>query len=185
MARTESLPMPVGTPAPPFTLPDTRGNQPVAPRDFAGSPLLVVFMCNHCPFVVHLLDPLVALAAELQERGIRTVAISANDIAAYPQDGPLEMAALAEAKGFGFPYCFDESQDVARAYDAVCTPDIYLFDADHRLFYRGQFDETRPGKGQAHGGDLRAAAEALLAGEAPPTDPPPSVGCSIKWKPGS
>ena len=103
MARTESPPMPVGTPAPPFTLPDTRGNQPVAPRDFAGSPLLVVFMCNHCPFVVHLLDELVALAAELGTRGVRTVAISANDIAAYPQDGPLEMAALAEAKGFGFP----------------------------------------------------------------------------------
>ena len=184
MARLESVSTPVGTPAPPFTLPDTRNNQPVGPRDFAGAPLLVVFMCNHCPFVVHIVDSLAALARELEPRGVHTVAISANDIAAYPQDGPLEMAALAAAKGFDFPYCLDESQDVARAYDAVCTPDIYLFDAGHRLFYRGQFDETRPGRGTAHGGDLRAAAEALLAGEAPPADPAPSVGCSIKWKPG-
>ena len=182
MALTESAPMPVGTPAPPFTLPDTRDNQPIAPRDFVGSPLLVVFMCNHCPYVVHVLDALVELAGELETRGVRTVAISANDIVAYPQDGPLEMAALAEAQGFGFPYCFDESQDVARAYGAVCTPDLYLFDAEHRLYYRGRFDDTRPGRGRAHGGDLRAAAEALLAGEVPPSDPAPSIGCSIKWK---
>lgn len=183
MARTESLALPVGTPAPPFTLPDARNNQPVSPSDHAGQPLLVAFVCNHCPYVVHILEPFVALAAEYAPRGLATVAISANDIVAYPQDGPLEMAALAADKGFGFPYCFDESQDVARAYGAVCTPDLYLFDAEHRLFYRGQFDGTRPGKGTATGEDLRAAIEALLAGDAPPDAPRPSVGCSIKWKP--
>ena len=183
MAPTESVALPPGRPAPPFTLPDARGNQPVSPNDHAGSPLIVAFICNHCPYVVHILEPFVALAAELAARGVATIAISSNDIAAYPQDGPLEMAALAEAKGFGFPYCFDESQDVARAYEAACTPDLYLFDADHRLYYRGQFDATRPRRGEtATGSDLRAAAEALLAGRAPPTDPPPSVGCSIKWK---
>jgi len=185
MARTESVPLPPGTPAPPFTLPDARGNQPVSPSDHDGSPLLVGFICNHCPYVVHILEPFVALAAELAERGVATIAISSNDIVAYPQDGPLEMAALAEEKGFDFPYCFDESQDVARAYGAVCTPDLYLFDAEHGLYYRGQFDETRPGSGgAAHGEDLRAAAEALLAGEPPSADPTPSVGCSIKWKSG-
>ena len=183
MARTESAALPPGTPAPPFTLPDARGNQPVSPADHAGRPLLVAFLCNHCPYVVHVLEPFVALAAAFAPRGLATIAISANDIAAYPQDGPVAMAALAEAKGFGFPYCFDESQDVARAYGAVCTPDLYLFDAGHRLFYRGQFDATRPGRGDATGEDLAAAIESLLAGDAPPADPPPSVGCSIKWKP--
>jgi len=176
-------PLSVGSAAPPFTLPDTRGNQPVSPSDHAGSPLLIAFLCNHCPYVVHIVEPLVALAAELAPRGLATIAISANDIVAYPQDGPVEMAALAAAKGFGFPYCFDETQDVARVYDAVCTPDLFLFDADHRLFYRGQFDGTRPGRGDAaDGADLRRAIEALLAGEPAPADPPPSVGCSIKWK---
>ena len=184
MVTTRSEPMPVGTPAPPFTLPDTRDNQPIGPHQFAGDPLLIAFVCNHCPYVVHIVDALVERARELDARGVRTIAISANDIVAYPQDGPLEMAALAETKGFGFPYCFDESQDVARAYGAVCTPDIYLFDAGHELFYRGQFDGTRPGRGEAQGEDLRAAAEALLAGDAPPPDPSPSVGCSIKWKRG-
>jgi len=182
MVRTESVALPPGTPAPPFTLPDARGNQPVSPSDHAGQPLLVAFLCNHCPYVVHVLEPFVALAAAYAPRGLATIAISSNDIAAYPQDGPVEMARLAAASGFGFPYCFDESQDVALAYGAVCTPDLYLFDADHRLYYRGQFDGTRPGRGTATGETLRAAIDALLAGEAPLPDPPPSVGCSIKWK---
>jgi len=139
-------------------------------------------MCNHCPYVVHLVDALVDLAHELAESGIATVTISSNDSASYPQDGPDKMASLAKQKGFRFPYCFDETQEIAKAYDAVCTPDIFLFDQQHGLYYRGQFDDTRPGSGVAHGGDLKAAAEALLAGEPAPENTRPSVGCSIKWK---
>jgi peroxiredoxin len=182
MVLTESASLPIGSAAPNFTLPDTRNNQPVTLADLAGQPVLVVFMCNHCPYVVHVIDPLVSLAHELADQGVATITISANDISRYPQDGPLKMAELAAAKGFGFPYCFDEQQSVARAYGAVCTPDIFLLDADHRLFYHGQFDDTRPGNGTAHGADLREAARRLLQGESAPTETRPSVGCSIKWK---
>lgn len=187
MVSTESNVLPVGTPAPAFTLPDTRNNQPIGPHDHQGQPLLIVFMCNHCPYVIHILDPLVEIARRSDARGVATIAISANDIASYPQDGPTRMAELAEERGFSFPYCFDESQSVARAYDAVCTPDIYLFDAEHRLYYRGQFDGTRPsGRGRdgaAHGDDLSAAIDSLLAGDPAPQDVKPGIGCSIKWKP--
>lgn len=186
MASTASSELPVGTKAPAFALPDTRNNQPVGPHDHAGQPLLIAFICNHCPYVVYLLDALVELAARAETRGVATIAISANDIVTYPQDGPLKMAELARERGFGFPYCFDETQSVAHAYEAVCTPDLYLFDADHGLYYRGQFDDTRPaGRGQAgvaHGGDLWAAIEGLLAGREAPTDVKASVGCSIKWR---
>lgn len=181
MVLTESTNMPIGSSAPDFTLPDTRNGDSTTLRDIDG-PVLIVFMCNHCPYVVHIVDPLVALAAELKERGITTIAISANDVVSHPADGPDKMAALATAKGFDFPYCFDETQEVARSFNAVCTPDIYLFDSQHKLYYRGQFDDTRPGKASAHGGDLHAAANQLLNGEAAPTDTMPSVGCSIKWK---
>ena len=182
MVLTESTIMPTGAKAPDFTLPDARNNQPVSLSDYAGKPVLIVFMCNHCPYVVHLVEELAATAHLLADQGIATIAISSNDIANYPQDGPLKMAELATEKGFGFPYCFDEQQSVARAYDAVCTPDIYLFDADHALYYRGQFDDSRPNQGKAHGTDLKNAAKALLEGKAAPTDTHPSVGCSIKWK---
>lgn len=183
MVLTESTNMPIGSSAPEFTLPDTRNGDPITLSDIDG-PLLIVFMCNHCPYVVHIVDPLVTLAAELKERGITTIAISANDVVSHPADGPDRMAALAKAKGFDFPYCFDETQEVARSYMAVCTPDIYLFDAQHKLYYRGQFDDTRPGQGSAHGEDLRTAALQMLEGKAAPVDAKPSVGCSIKWKAG-
>ena len=182
MAKTSSNDMPPGAAAPDFTLPDTRTGQSVSLTDHAGSPLLVLFMCNHCPYVVHIVDELVRLAADFHDRGVKTLAISANDVNSHPADSPENMGKLAADKDFGFPYLFDESQDVARAYGAVCTPDIYVFDADHRLFYRGQFDATRPGQGStATGDDLRAALAALLAGESAPQPQHPSVGCSIKW----
>lgn len=181
MVLTESTNMPTGSSAPDFTLPDTRNGKPVTLGNVEG-PVLIVFMCNHCPYVVHIVDPLVALAAQLKERGVTTIAISANDIASHPADGPDRMADLATAKGFDFPYCFDETQEVARAYNAVCTPDIFLFDSEHKLYYHGQFDDTRPGRDVAHGDELRAAASQMLDGSPAPTGTSPSVGCSIKWK---
>lgn len=182
MALIESGNLPTGSPAPEFLLPDTRNGQTVSLGDFAGQPALIIFMCNHCPYVIHLLDELVRLSDEAATRGVNTIAISANDIVSHPQDNPDKMAQLAEQRSFRFPYCFDETQQVARAYGAVCTPDIFLFDADHRLYYHGQFDDTRPGRGAAHGTDLRQAIDALLNGRPAPTTSSPSVGCSIKWK---
>lgn len=182
MVLTESTTMPIGAKAPDFTLTDTRNNQSVSLSDYSGKPILIVFMCNHCPYVVHLIDELAATAHQFADQGIATITISSNDVAAYPQDGPLKMADLASEKGFNFPYCFDEQQSVARAYDAVCTPDVYLFDSNHTLYYRGQFDDSRPKQGVAHGTDIKNAAQALLEGKAAPADTQPSVGCSIKWK---
>ncbi|PID61101.1 MAG: thioredoxin family protein [Gammaproteobacteria bacterium] len=182
MAETPSSALPAGTAAVDFTLPDTRTNLPISLSDYAGQPLVIAFICNHCPFVVHVLDDFVSMTHEVAEKGVATIAISANDIAKYPQDGPVKMAELAADKGFDFPYCFDEAQSVAKAYDAACTPEFYLYDADHRLFYHGRYDDTRPGSGgSANGEDLRGAIAALLAGEAPPTEPRPSIGCNIKW----
>ena len=182
MVLTKSTNMAIGAAAPDFTLPDTRNGQSVSLANHAGQAVLVVFMCNHCPYVVHLIDPLVAVAHQFADQGIATITISSNDSLSYPQDAPEKMAELADRKAFQFPYCYDESQSVAKAYDAVCTPDIFLFDQSHALYYHGQFDDTRPGAGQAHGKDLKEAAAAMLAGQAPPTQTQPSVGCSIKWK---
>jgi peroxiredoxin len=178
--------LPLGTPAPAFALPDTVTGRTVASGDFASAPLLlVVFLSNHCPFVKHMLDGFVAFAREFGARGLAVVAISVNDIASYPDDAPGEMARIARLKGFTFPYLYDESQEVARAYQAVCTPDFFLFDRDGRLAYRGQFDASRPGNGvPVTGADLRAACDALLAGKALTGEQKPSVGCSIKWKAG-
>lgn len=186
MAVTPSRMLPLGTAAPAFTLPDTVGGQPVAINACVGDRgLLVAFICNHCPFVLHILDGLVAFARDYRSRGIGTVAICANDALGYPQDAPAQMTRLAQARGFGFPYLYDESQQVARAYQAACTPDLYLFDAGLKLVYRGQFDGARPGNGvPVTGRDLRAAAEALLAGRTL-AEQVPSVGCNIKWKAGS
>ena len=186
MARQPSRMLPLGTPAPAFALPDTVTGRTVASGDFASSRLLlVVFICNHCPFVKHMLDGFVAFAREFGARGLAVVAISVNDIASYPDDAPGEMARIARLKGFTFPYLYDESQEVARAYQAVCTPDFFLFDRDGRLAYRGQFDASRPGNGvPVTGADLRAACDALLAGKALTGEQKPSVGCSIKWKAG-
>jgi peroxiredoxin len=178
--------LPLGTPAPAFTLPDTVTGRTVAIEDFATAPvLLVAFICNHCPFVKHILDGFTAFARELGERGVAVVAISPNDAVGYPEDSPAEMQRLATAKRFTFPYLYDESQEVAKAYEAVCTPDFFLFDRDRRLAYRGQFDASRPGgKVQVTGADMRTACEALLSGETVPRQQTPAIGCSIKWKPG-
>jgi peroxiredoxin len=186
MARRTSRMLALGTTAPPFALPDTATGRTVSLDSFASSPaLLVAFICNHCPFVKHLLDGFVAFAREFEARGLAVVAISSNDAASYPADAPGEMARLATLKGFTFPYLYDESQQVARAYEAICTPDFFLFDQNRRLVYRGQFDPSRPGNGIAvSGADLRAACEALLSGKSLPREQTPSVGCSIKWRAG-
>ena len=184
MARTPSTMLPLGTPAPDFDLPDTDGGR-VRRADFEGRPLLVQFICNHCPFVVHLRAALADFGRDYGPRGLAIVAISANDAQAYPADGPEAMAAEKTAAGYPFPYLYDETQAVARAHQAACTPDFFLFDAQHRLAYRGQFDDSRPGNGQPiTGADLRAAADAVLRGEAPTPHQRPSLGCNIKWKPG-
>ena len=186
MARRTSRMLPLGTPAPPFALRDTATGRMIALEDFATSPaLLVAFMCNHCPFVKHILDGFVAFARDFGARGVAVVAISSNDVGTHPYDSPVEMARIATLKGFTFPYLYDESQEVAQAYQAVCTPDLFLFDRNRRLAYRGQFDASRPGNDiPVTGADLRAACEALLEGRPLPREQVASVGCSIKWKAG-
>ena len=158
----------------------------VALEDFtAAQALLVAFLCNHCPYVKHILDGFATFARELTPRSLAIVAISSNDIESYPADAPAEMARIAKLKGFSFPYLYDESQSVAKAYQAVCTPDFFLFDRERRLRYRGQFDGSRPGsRVPVTGADLRAAAEALLEDRPVQSQQTPSVGCSIKWKAG-
>ena len=186
MARLTSRMLPLGTPAPSFALPDTVSGRTVSLESCASAPALVVaFMCNHCPFVKHILDGFVAFAREFGVRGVAVVAISPNDAVSHPQDSPTEMARLATLKSFTFPYLYDESQKVARSYQAVCTPEFYLFDRDRRLAYRGQFDTSGPGNNvPVTGAALRAACEALLSGAAVPREQIQSVGCSIKWKAG-
>ncbi len=167
MVATASTMLPLGTSAPGFHLPDTTGRL-VSTDDFAGSPaLLVMFLCNHCPYVKHVAQELVRLAAEYQARGVAAVAISSNDVAQHPEDGPAQMTEVAAAMGATFAYLYDETQDVARAYHAACTPDFFLFDGDRRLVYRGQLDGARPGNDvPVSGRDLRAALDAILAGRA-------------------
>ncbi|MGH7503097.1 MAG: thioredoxin family protein [Longimicrobiales bacterium] len=183
MVRTTSTMLPLGTPAPPFALPDTDGNI-VALEDFADAPaLLVLFLCNHCPFVKHVAFELAAIGREYGEKGVAIVAINPNDPTAYPEDAPDRMKEEKQRAGYTFPYLFDESQDVARAHNAVCTPDIFLFDHQHRLFYRGQIDDSRPGNGlPLTGRDLREALDAVLSGLPAPVEQRPSIGCSIKWR---
>jgi peroxiredoxin len=178
--------LPLGTAAPPFALRDTVTGRSVALADFASSPvLLVAFICNHCPFVKHILSGLVGFARDLDARGVAVIAISSNDAVSYPEDGPEQMARVAARERFSFPYLYDESQQVAKAYQAVCTPDFFLFDRDRHLAYHGQFDASRPGNGiPVTGADLRAACESLLQGRSPPAQQTPSVGCSIKWQRG-
>ena len=185
MVKTASTMLELGTPAPEFSLPNIDGNT-VSLSDFAGKPLLVMFMCNHCPFVIHLREQLAAFTTEYLDKGLAIVGISSNDVEKYPQDGPDKMVEEAASAGYRFPYLFDESQDVAIAYKAACTPDFFLFDADHNLAYRGQFDESRPSTDTpVTGADLRAACDAILAGEAPTSDQKASLGCNIKWKEGN
>jgi len=176
----------LGAPAPAFALPDPAGRTYTL-SDFSASPaLLVVFICNHCPYVIHVLDGLVKFAADYRNRNLATVAINANDVAAYPEDRPELMAALARARNFSFPYLYDESQDTAKAYGAVCTPDFFLFDGGQHLAYRGRFDASRPRSAvPVTGSELRRAADAILAGGRVPPDQLASQGCSLKWKPGN
>ena len=191
MAMTESTMLELGSPAPDFALPDTDGTT-VKKSDFEGKPLLVMFICNHCPFVKHVAPELKRLADDYGDR-VGVVAIMANDVENYPDDAPEKMMQEKAERGYGFPYLYDQTQEVAKAYTAACTPDFFLFDADHKLAYRGQLDETRPtrhGPGDyssdnaPHGKALRAAIEAVLAGEQPSGEQRPSMGCNIKWKPG-
>jgi peroxiredoxin len=175
----------LGTEAPDFSLPDPSGRV-WSREDFRDAPgLLVMFICNHCPYVKHVRSALAGLARQWQERGLAVVGVQSNDWTAYPDDAPERMAEEVTAAGYTFPYLVDESQDVARAYGAACTPDFFLFDGDRRLVYRGQLDGSRPGNGMpVTGADLGAAVDAVLAGQPVPTDQRPSVGCSIKWRPG-
>jgi len=177
--------LPLGTQAPDFSLPDTEGRL-VSRADFADTPLLVMFICNHCPFVVHLREALATFGREYTDKGLAIVAINSNDATTHPQDGPEHMRTERQSAGYVFPYLFDESQQVARAYRAACTPDFFIFDASHALAYRGQFDAARPGSPTpVTGHDLRAAADAVLEGAPPTTNQLPSLGCNIKWKPGN
>jgi peroxiredoxin len=187
MAETHStFSLRPGDPAPGFQLPAPDGTMHGLHSTRGNGGLLVVFACNHCPYVVHLADALGSLACEIEADGVATVAISSNDIEKYPADAPERMAHFAARHGWNFPYLFDESQEVAKAYGAACTPDFFLFDHELRLYYAGQFDATRPKSGQpASGDDLRAAVKGMLAGEEPPRRPFPSTGCNIKWKAGS
>lgn len=186
MARTPSTMLPLGTPAPDFRMPDFDGRMH-ALADFSGEPaLLVAFICSHCPFVRHIRTGFAHFAREHRPLGLAVVAINSNDLAAYPQDGPEGMRAEAREFGYGFPYLLDASQAVAHAYRASCTPDFFLFDAARRLVYRGQFDDSRPGNARpVTGADLRAATVAVLTGRAVETEQRPSIGCSIKWRPGN
>ncbi len=186
MVRTPSTMLPLGTPAPDFSLLNVDGKT-VSLSDFDEAPaLLVIFMCNHCPFVIHVADPLAQLTQEYLARGVAIVGINSNDVANYPADSPEQMVAEAEQRGYAFPYLYDETQEVAHAYRAACTPDFFLFDANMQLVYRGQMDSSRPDSGiPVTGEDLRAALDAVLAGEKPAEDQHPSIGCNIKWKPGN
>lgn len=177
--------LPLGTTAPDFQLPDTEGKT-VSLADFKSAPaLLVLFICNHCPYVKHIRAGLADLARDYKKRGAAIVAINANDVKNYPDDSPEKMKQEVKSAGYVFPYLYDESQRVAQAYRAACTPDIFLFDKNRKLAYRGQFDDSRPGNGRpVTGRDLRAALDAVLAGKPAPEPQVPSIGCNIKWKAG-
>ncbi len=186
MALTPSTMLPLGTPAPVFTLPNAIDGRSVSLADYEGKPaLLVMFICNHCPYVQHVMKELGRLAVDYTPRGLAMVAINSNNEETHPQDGPEHMKALAAAEAWVFPFLFDESQAVAKDYRAACTPDFFLFDSQRRLAYRGQLDDSRPGNLiPVTGKDLRRAVDAVLAGDPIPEDQKPSVGCNIKWKPG-
>ena len=186
MSLTPSTMLPLGTTAPDFKLPDT-GGKTVSLADFKGQPaLLVIFICNHCPYVIHLRAGLAQFARDYLPRHVGIVGISANDAVNYPADSPDKMKEEAKKAGYLFPYLYDETQAVAKSYRAACTPDIFLFDKNQRLVYRGQFDASRPNNGiPVTGNDLRAALDAVLAGKAVSEKQIPSIGCNIKWKAGN
>ena len=187
MAQTASTMLPLGTPAPDFSLPEPATGKTVALSDFQQAPaLLVLFMSNHCPFVKHLRQGLIRFTRDYQPQGLAVVAISANDVIRHPDDRPAKMAEEAKAFAYPFPYLYDASQEIAKAYQAACTPDFFLFDANRQLVYRGQFDDSRPGNNiPVSGNDLRTAVDAVLAGRPVALEQKPSVGCNIKWKSGN
>ena len=184
MALTPSNMLPLGTQAPAFRLKDTNSNSHYSFEDLKGTKgTLVMFICNHCPFVVHVIDEVVKVVNDYRVQGIGVMAISSNDAEQYPQDGPQQMAEFALAHKIGFPYLYDETQEVAKAFDAACTPDFYLFDNSDALFYRGQLDDSRPGNNiPLSGSDLRNAIDALLYNRVIAEPQKPSIGCNIKWK---
>ena len=189
MVRTASTMMPLGTAAPPFDLPEADGGR-VSLDDFRGEEhraLLVMFICNHCPYVKHVADEIASITNDYAERGLSSVAVMSNDYETYPDDAPEKMSQEKESRGYRFPYLIDEDQSVARAYGAACTPDFYLFDGESRLVYRGQMDGTRPKQDPPQtpdGSDLRSAIEAVLNRRSVPADQKPSIGCNIKWRSG-
>jgi peroxiredoxin len=187
MALTPSTMLALGTPLPDFTLADVTTGRPLSPATFADCPaLLVMFICRHCPYVKHLQRELTALANEYVAKGVGVLAVSSNDAAAYPEDAPESLKAMAQELGFQFPYAYDETQEVAKAFQAACTPDFFVYDRTRKLVYRGQMDDSRPGNGlPVTGQDLRRALDAALAGEPPLDGQKPSVGCNIKWRPGN
>jgi peroxiredoxin len=180
---TPSNALALGTAMPKFSLPDTVSGKTVDCGSLAGKVAVVVFICNHCPYVKHIREGLAAFGQSCQERGVGMVAISSNDVTTHPDDGPVPMAKEAQEAGYSFPYLYDESQAVAKAFDAACTPDLYVFDARGMLAYHGQFDDSRPKNDQpVTGKDARAAVDALLAGKQPSSEQVLSIGCNIKWK---
>jgi len=187
MVRVASTMTDLGTPAPDFDLPEPATGRSVSSRDLEEAPaLLVVFLSNHCPYVKHIADELARFGREYGERGLGIVGICSNDVEKYPDDSPEKMAKEVALRGYSFPYLFDESQEVAKAFQAACTPDFFLYDGRRRLAYRGQFDASRPSSGApVSGADLRAACDAVLAGVSPAPEQRPSAGCNIKWKPGN
>ena len=186
MALTPSTMLALGTPAPDFALPDVVSGNTISLADFSASKaLLVMFICRHCPYVVHLREELAKLGRDYAGSALAIIAISSNDAVAYPDDAPKSLAEMAVTLGFTFPMCYDESQEVAKAYSAACTPDFFLFDGARRLAYRGQLDDSRPGKGVPDGRDLRAAIDSVLNDRPVDAAQKPSIGCNIKWKPGN
>ena len=187
MARTPSQMIDLGTEAPNFSLPDVVSGKNVSLDDFPDAKgFMIAFICNHCPFVQLIRHEFARYGREYTEKGIAVIAINSNDFVAHPEDGPDAMRDAARRVGYAFPYCLDEDQSVAKAYQAACTPDLYLFDADRKLVYRGQFDDARPGSdAPVTGADLRAASDALLAGRPAPEPQKASLGCNIKWRPGN
>ena len=186
MSLTPSTMLPLGTAAPDFHLPDTQGRT-VSLAGFKGAPaLVVIFMCNHCPYVKHIRQGLAQIGRDYQAKRVAVVGINANDVTTHPDDSPAKMRAEAASAGYTFPYLHDDTQAIAKAYRAACTPDIYLFDGAQKLVYRGQFDDSRPGNGlPVTGRDLRLALDAVLAGKSVSPDQKPSIGCNIKWKAGN
>lgn len=183
MVRTASTMLELSTRLPSFTLPDVDGSI-VSPDDFHDAPaLLIIFMCNHCPFVKYILGPMVDLISQYQEKSVAVIAISSNDAEEYPEDAPQLMKQLAQSEQFTFPYLYDENQQLAKDFHAACTPDFFLFDKDRKLVYRGQLDDSRPSNDiPITGSDLTAAIDAVLQGEQVSRDQKPSIGCNIKWK---